>query len=187
MKIKSLFTIVVLILFIQGCSGIKPVTGTEPECRKIRLKVKVRGKKERYSTTMVVKYRKENMKVFFLGGVVKQVFMKLLVKGEKAVLLNNRKGKYWIGHFTTLTERMWGVSVQSDEFVRLIEKGEIPKKASDRIEVRFSGEFPEKFVIKDRDRVINIKNGKVDMSRDDFTLMVKKHKRVTLSEVFNND
>ncbi len=186
--IRRFSVIVILSLFIiSGCAGIKPASESDPHCSRIKLKVKVRGEQERYSTTIVVKFRENRIKMFFLGGVVKQVFMKLLTGNEKTILVNSRKKRYWEGSFSTLTERMWGVTVTSDEFIKLISKGDVPEAASRRLKVTFTGDFPSAFRIIDSKREISIKNGKVTDSKDSFTLSVRGYKRVTLSEVFNND
>ena len=57
-----------------------------------------------------------------------QIYFKLFVSKENALLINSKKKKFWSGNFDILFERMGNINFKYHELKNLILEGDIPEK-----------------------------------------------------------
>ncbi len=169
MPLKIAFIVLlVLSIFMPGCSRL--TYDVEPDAAAVyfslRVKVNVRdldsGKKQNFKA--ILKYNNAGDRMMFLSPL-NQVYGLLFMEGERVLLINTKKKKYWRGFFKHLLREMWGPGMDFDylEFKRLLVEGIIPgQKAKERgieikIEKKDKENKPARVTFKNRDILVKVK------------------------------
>ncbi len=131
---------VLLILFVNGCSGLK--YDIQPDdtriYRSLAIKANVKNKEngKKGSFRILLKYDETADKMMFLSPI-NQVVGLLTIEGENALLVNSKKKRYWKGRFNTLLREIWGMDFEYAEFKHVLDEGIIPgEKLEEKLKER---------------------------------------------------
>jgi len=99
--------------------------------RSMRLKFNVKNLHtgDRQHFKVLLKYNSKGDKMFFLSPL-NQIYGILTIENERALLVNNRKKRYWLGNFSQLLQYMWGreMDFRYAQFKKLVTDGQIPQR-----------------------------------------------------------
>jgi hypothetical protein len=131
--LSVIIIIAALLILTPGCARL--TTDIVPDASSVyhslRIKVTVKNNKtgERGSFRILLKYNDTRDKMLFLSPL-NQVYGLLVVDGETALLINNKRKRYWTGPFYILLREIWGpgMDFEYDEFKRLMVTGTVPDR-----------------------------------------------------------
>lgn len=122
--------IVFILVFLPFCSQLKydviPHQSAVYHSLRIKVNAKNTSSSEKQNFKILLKYDDSRDKMFFLSPL-NQVYGLLLLEGEKAVLINTKKKKYWKGNFRSLLQEIWNLDFDYREFKQLIVEGKVPE------------------------------------------------------------
>jgi len=120
------------LLFLFSCATPRyrtaPATGNVYWSLKMKVRVTdtLSGKKQSFKA--VIKYDRDSARVLLIAPPVNQIYGRVLVQGESALLIDAKKKKYWQGEFRDLLEELWAIDLDYREFEKLIDGGIIPQE-----------------------------------------------------------
>jgi len=122
--------IVFILFLLPGCSRLKYdiIPHQSAVYHSLRIKVKARNTdtNQEQNFRILLKYDDSRDKMFFLSPL-NQVYGLLLLEGEKALLINTKRKKYWKGNFRVLLQEIWELDFDYREFKQLIVDGVVPE------------------------------------------------------------
>lgn len=107
---------------------------------RIKVNAKNTGTNQKQNFKILLKYDDSRDKMFFLSPL-NQVYGLLLLEGEKAVLISNKKKKYWKGKFRFLLQEIWKLDFDYREFKQLIVDGVVPEDKIKKQDIEISFEL----------------------------------------------
>ncbi|UCH94064.1 MAG: hypothetical protein JSV88_27875 [Candidatus Aminicenantes bacterium] len=124
-----LSNILCILLLLPFCSRLKydvtPHKTAVYHSLRVKVNAKNTGTNQKQNFKILLKYDDSRDKMFFLSPL-NQVYGLLLLEGEKALLVNTKKKKYWKGRFNHLLQEIWGLDFDYREFKQLIVNGVVP-------------------------------------------------------------
>jgi len=134
----------------------------------------------KFSGKILLSYDQEQDKMLFLSPM-NQVYFKLLVKDEHAVLVNLKKRRYWQGPFHILFSRMGKVNLTYQELKDLILQGIAP--APDRnfsVSIKKKGEAstPQQIIIEGQQLLVRIKIRSLKLKKGKIHFKVNKNRLI---------
>jgi len=161
--------IVFILFFLPFCSRLKYDITPHQSAVYHSLRVKVNAKNtasgQKQDFKILLKYDDSRDKMLFLSPL-NQVYGLLLLEGEKAILINTKKKKYWKGNFRSLLQEIWELNFDYREFKQLLVDGKVPedKIKKQGIEISFdqnpsttNGEKPQRLQIISGDLFLKLK------------------------------
>ena len=134
----------------------------------LKVKFKVKNTLGRQNGKILMKYDARRAKILFLNPL-NQVYFKLLVEGDRSVLINTKKKLFWQGNFKYLLMEMWKIDLGFSEFKRLIEEGVVPRQGLEKNGLQY--------FLKRDDQTGRLT--KLDMFNDDISIQLKILSRKT--------
>jgi len=135
--------IVFILLFLPSCSQLKYDVIPHQSAVYHSLRIKVNAKNtvsnQKQNFKILLKYDDSRDKMFFLSPL-NQVYGLLLLEGEKALLINTKKKKYWKGNFRTLLQEIWKLDFDYREFKQLMVDGKVPEDKIKKQDIEISFE-----------------------------------------------
>ncbi len=167
---KIAYSCIFLVLFfLSFCSRLKydviPHQSAVYHSLRIKVNAKNTASSQKQNFKILLKYDDSRDKMFFLSPL-NQVYGLLLLEGEKAVLINTKKKKYWKGNFRSLLKEIWELDFDYREFKQLLVDGKVPedKRKKQGIEISFEQnpsdtdrEKPQSLQIASGDLLLKIK------------------------------
>jgi hypothetical protein len=166
-KIKYLFLASLLAFFFTDCSrlnyDITPDSHAVYHSLRLKFNVKNRGTGKRQNFKVLLKFNNEGDKMLFLSPL-NQIYGMLFIEGEKALLINWKKKRYWQGNFRYLLHYMWGETMdfRYSQFKDLIVTGRVPEKIKSKnikinVQRDTTTEIPIRLIIQNPQAVVKIK------------------------------
>jgi len=164
---------------------------------RIKVNAKNTGSNQKQNFKILLKYDHSRDKMFFLSPL-NQVYGLLLLEGEKAVLINSKKKKYWKGNFSSLLREIWKLDFNYREFKQLMVDGKVPedKIKKQGIEISFeqnrsntNQEKPQRLQIISGDLLLKIKISQRKTGRGiiSFTKNLKGMKKTSIRELLEEE
>jgi hypothetical protein len=131
-RFRALVLVLAGLLFLFSCTAPRyrtaPATGSVYGSLKMKVRVTdtLSGKKQSFKA--VIKYDRGRARVLLIAPPINQVYGRVLVEGESALLINAKKKKYWQGEFRDLLDELWAIDLDYREFEKLIDGGIIPQE-----------------------------------------------------------
>jgi len=120
------------LLFLFSCAAPRyrtaPATGNVYWSLKMKVRVTDTVSGEKQSFKAVIKYDRARARVLLIAPPVNQVYGRVLVQGESALLIDAKKKQYWQGEFRDLLAELWAIDLDYREFEQLIDGGIIPQE-----------------------------------------------------------
>ncbi|MCP5102579.1 MAG: outer membrane lipoprotein LolB [bacterium] len=199
---KFLFLSIFLLLF-SYCSRLKydviPDADAIYRAVTVRVNVKVAANpaantsRRRQNFKIVLKYDDHKDKMLFLSPL-NQVYGRLFIEDERALLINSKKKRYWKGRFKTLIREIWALDFSYAQFKELILEGAVSQKELKEKGLKISLEREEKSD-KPKRVLIEFKNVKIRLKmsgrrmgkgRIDFEPRLEKVERTTIERVLQS-
>lgn len=186
-----------VLLVFPFCSRLKydviPHQSAVYHSLRIKVNAKNTGSNQKQNFKILLKYDDSRDKMFFLSPL-NQVYGLLLLEGEKAILINSKKKKYWKGNFNSLLREIWKLDFDYREFKQLIVDGVVPedKIKKQDIEISFeqnrsntNREKPQRMEIISGELLLKIKisQRKTGKGVISFTKNLKGMKRSSIREL----
>lgn len=191
----SRLLIPILLILYSGCRGVKydiePDETKEYNALTLKVNVKYKQERQRENFKILMKYDNAQDKMLFLSPV-NTIHGILVMDGEEAVLVNNKKKKYWKGPFVELIAELWGIRFDYVDFKNLIVSGVIPqeKTGSQSVEVLVKpggeGVPPVQIDVDTLDVAVRIKvsDRKIEKGGIRFDPGIAKMKRTYIRDLF---
>jgi hypothetical protein len=176
MQKKIAFSCILFFLFLLPfCSRLKydviPHQTAVYHSLRIKVNAKNTGGNQKQNFKILLKYDDSRDKMFFLSPL-NQVYGLLLLEGEKAVLINTKKKKYWKGNFRSLLREIWGLDFDYREFKQLMVDGVVPEDKIKKQDIEISFEQNPSGTTREKPQRIQIIKG-------DLLLKIKISQRKT--------
>ena len=193
--------IVFILFFLPFCSQLKydviPHQSAVYHSLRIKVNAKNTDSSQKQNFKILLKYDDSRDKMFFLSPL-NQVYGLLLLEGEKAVLINTKKKKYWKGNFRFLLQEIWNLDFDYREFKQLMVDGKVPedKIKKQGIEISFeqnrsntNQEKPQRLQIISGDLLLKIKisQRKTGKGVISFAKNLKGMKKTTIRELLEEE
>jgi hypothetical protein len=194
-------SIVFILFFLPFCSQLKYDVIPHQSAVYHSLRIKVNAKNtvssQKQNFKILLKYDDSRDKMFFLSPL-NQVYGLLLLEGEKAVLINIKKKKYWKGNFSFLLQEIWNLDFDYREFKQLMVDGKVPedKIKKQGIEISFeqnqsntNQEKPQRLQIISGDLLLKIKisQRKTGKGAISFAKNLDGMKKTTIRELLEEE
>jgi hypothetical protein len=179
--------IALLLLIFNHCSTpIKPIAQPTEGHSFFSLSGNIffRNDQFKFSGKILLSFDQKRDKILLLSPM-NQVYFKLMVKNEGAVLVNLKKRRYWTGSFHVLFSRMGQVDLTYRELHTLILKGTIP--ASSRhyavtIKDRHKDGRPRRIVIEGHHLLVRFKLRSLKKRKGEIHFQINKS-RLTYTDL----
>jgi hypothetical protein len=109
----------------------------------LKVKFSFQDRSEKQNGRILMKYDHRRAKILFLTPL-NQIYFKLLVENDRAVLINTKKKICWEGEFRRLLREMWRIDLSFPELRLLIEKGTVPRRRFEKNNLEYSLERDDK-------------------------------------------
>jgi len=202
MQNKIIVSFIVFILaFLPFCSRLKydviPHQSAVYHSLRIKVNAKNTSGSEKQNFKILLKYDDSRDKMFFLSPL-NQVYGLLLLEGERAVLINTKKKKYWKGNFRSLLQEIWKLDFDYREFKQLMVDGKVPedKIKKQGIEISFeqnpsaaNSEKPQRLQIISGDLLLKIKISQRQTGKGiiSFAKNLEGMKKTTIRELLEEE
>ena len=167
--------ILFLLFLLPFCSRLKydviPHQTAVYHSLRIKVNAKNTGGNQKQNFKILLKYDDSRDKMFFLSPL-NQVYGLLLLEGEKAVLINTKKKKYWKGNFSSLLREIWGLDFDYREFKQLMVDGVVPEDKTKKQDIKISFQ-------QDPSSTTREKPQRMQIIRGDLLLKIKISQRKT--------
>lgn len=153
---------IALLIFLPHCSPPIKYRSLPPQAGSFSLlmaKIFFRNDQFKFSGKILLSFDQEKDKILFLSPM-NQVYFKLLVKNEHAILVNMKKKRYWQGPFHILFSKMAKIDIHYQEMKELILRGTTPTSSrnySVSIKERTQGGEPQHIIIEGQQLLVRFK------------------------------
>jgi len=176
MQKKITVSCILFILFLLPfCSRLKydviPHQTAVYHSLRIKVNAKNTGSNQKQNFKILLKYDDSRDKMFFLSPL-NQVYGLLLLEGEKALLINTKKKKYWKGNFSSLLREIWELDFDYREFKQLMVNGVVPEDKIKKQDIEISFE-------QDPSSTTSEKPQRMQITKGDLLLKIKISQRKT--------
>jgi hypothetical protein len=193
--------IVFILFFLSFCSQLKydviPHQSAVYHSLRIKINAKNTVSSQKQNFKILLKYDDSRDKMFFLSPL-NQVYGLLLLEGEKAVLINTKKKKYWKGNFRFLLQEIWNLDFDYREFKQLMVDGKVPEDKIKKLGIEISfeqnpantnREKPQSLQIISGDLLLKIKisQRKTGKGVISFAKNLKGMKKTTIRELLEEE
>jgi hypothetical protein len=202
MQKKIAFSCILFLLFLLPfCSRLKydviPHQTAVYHSLRIKVNAKNTSSNQKQNFKILLKYDDSRDKMFFLSPL-NQVYGLLLLEGEKAVLINTKKKKYWKGNFSSLLREIWKLDFDYREFKQLMVDGVVPEDKTKKQDIKISfeqnpssttREKPQRMQIIRGDLLLKIKisQRKTGKGIISFTRNLKGMKKTSIRELLEEE